>query len=67
MWCLFYCSYVQFCGSFWLVYKKTDEWYIEWQQVVQWIKTSENECFNQWQVVTAGENEWQQVTMSDKE
>ena len=33
-----------------MVYKKTDEWYIEWQQV----KMSENE----WQRVTTNDKEW---------
>ena len=35
----------------WIVYKKTDEWYIEWQQVT----TSDSE----WQQVTTNDNEWQ--------
>ena len=41
-----------------IVYKKTDEWYIEWQQVVQRMATSDKE----WQgVTTSGTtnvNEW---------
>ena len=48
-----------------MVYKKTDEWYIEWQRVA----TNE-----EWQRVatsgTTSDNEWQRVTAcgtSDKE
>ena len=26
-----------------IVYKKTDEWYIEWQRVVQQVTTNDNE------------------------
>ena len=37
--------------KFWvIVYKKTDEWYIEWQQLTKFDTTSGNE--------------WQQMTMS---
>ena len=64
-----------------IVYKKTGEWYIEWQRMTtnknEWYKewqrmtTSDNEWYNQWQRVTksgtTGDNEWQRVTMSDKE
>ena len=32
---------------FWIVYKKTDERYIEWEQVT----TSDNEWYNEWQRV----------------
>ena len=31
-----------------IVYKKTDEWYNEWQQVT----TNDNEWYNEWQQVT---------------
>ena len=53
-----------------IVYKKTDEWYTEWQR----ITTSDNE----WQQViqrmttssttsgTTSDNEWQRMTMSGK-
>ena len=52
-----------------IIYKKIDEWYNEWQGVVQWVTTSHNE----WRrVTTSGTtsdsewyNKWQQVTMSD--
>ena len=48
----------------WIVYKKTDEWYIEWQRVATSGTTSDNE----WQWVTMSENEWynewQQVAIS---
>ena len=54
-----------------IVYKKTDEWYIEWQRVTTigtTSETNEKECYNEWkrvlQRVTAGDNEWQQVTTS---
>ena len=40
-----------------IVYKKTDEWYIKWQQVT----TNDNERYNQWQQVktsgTTNEND----------
>ena len=45
---------------FMIVYKKTEEWYIEWQ----WVKTSNNEWYNEWQQMTTSDNEWQQVTTS---
>ena len=62
-----------------IVYKKTDEWYIEWQRMTnsdnewynewQWMTTSDNEWYNEWQrvvqrVMTNG-NEW--CATSDKE
>ena len=41
-----------------IVYKKTDEWYIEWQRVT----TSDNEWYNKWQRMTTSgttsDNEW---------
>ena len=40
-----------------IVYKKTDEWYIEWQRVT----TNDNEWYNEWQRVTTNGNEWQRV------
>ena len=54
-----------------IVYKKTDEWYIEWQRVVQRVTTSDNE----WQQVAhrvktsetrsgKNSNEWQRMTIS---
>ena len=58
-----------------IVHKKTDDWYIEWQWVVQRVTTSDNEWgrvvrvttndnewYNGWQRVTTNENEWQRVT-----
>ena len=64
-----------------IVYKKTDEWYIEWQRVTtsdnewynEWqrMTTSDNEWYNKWQIVTASnttrDNEWQQMAVSDSE
>ena len=48
-----------------IVYKKTDERYIEWQRVA----TNDNEWYNEWQrvvqPVATSDNEWQQMTMSD--
>ena len=57
-----------------IVYKNTDEWYIEWQRVVQRVTTNDNE----WQRMTTSgttsdnewytsDNEWQRVTTSDNE
>ena len=40
-----------------IVYKKTDEWYIEWQRVTKSGTTSDNE----WQRVTTNDKEWQRV------
>ena len=42
-----------------IVYKKTDEWYIEWQRMTA--------SDNKWQRVTTSENEWQRVRASDNE
>ena len=45
-----------------MVYKKTDEWYIEWLRVVQQVTTNNNEWYNEWQRVvqrvTTSDNEW---------
>ena len=50
-----------------IIYKKTDEWYNEWQWVTKSGTTSDNE----WQRVTTNDNEWQsvinQVTANDQE
>ena len=49
-----------------IVYKKTDEWYIEWQRVT----TNDIEWYNKWQRVvqrvTTNDSKWQRVTTSDK-
>ena len=37
-----------------IVYKKTDEWYNEWQRT----STSDNEWYNEWQRMTMSDNEW---------
>ena len=51
-----------------IVYKKTDEWYIEWQRVVQQVTTNDNEWFNKWQgVTTIATKEWQRMRMSGNE
>ena len=39
-------------NSFEIVYKKTDEWYIEWKRVVQRVTTNDNEWYNKWQGMT---------------
>ena len=56
------------------VYKKTEEWYIEWQRVptndnewqrvVQRVKTSNTTKDNEWQRITTSGNEWQQARTS---
>ena len=53
---------------FLIVYKKRDEWYIEWQRVttndnewqrvVQQLIKSDNEQYNEWQRMTTSDNEW---------
>ena len=47
-----------------IIYKKTDDWYIEWKRVATSGTTSDNE----WQPVTTSgttnDNEWQRVTIS---
>ena len=49
-----------------IIYKKTDEWYIKWQRVVQRVTTgdttSDNEWYNECQRVTTSDKEWQRVT-----
>ena len=40
-----------------IVYKRTDEWYIEWQGVT----TSGTKSKNEWQRVATNGNEWQQM------
>ena len=57
--------------TIWIVYKKTDEWYIKWEQVTTSDTTSDNE----WQRVTTNDNQWynewqrvvQRMTASDNE
>ena len=48
-----------------IVYKKTDEWYIEWQRVVQRLTTNNNEWYNEWQRVvqrvTTNDSQWKRV------
>ena len=69
------CSFSNFYGKAWIVYKKTDEWYIEWQRVTtsgtsdnEWqrVTTSGTTSHNEWQRVTTSDNGWQRVTTSDK-
>ena len=49
-----------------IVYKKTDEWYIEWQRVT----TNNNEWYNEWERMTASDtasdNKWQQIAMRER-
>ena len=70
-------------ASHWIVYKKTDEWYIEQQRMTtndnEWQGASGKTNDNEWQRMkqrvatseTTNDNEWQQVVkqmkMSDKE
>ena len=66
--------FVVFWWKPWIVYKKTDEWYIEWLRVTtndnEWYKewqrmtASDNEWYNEWQQMTTSDNEWQRVTTS---
>ena len=42
-----------------IVFKKTDEWYIKWQRVVQRETTRDND----WQQMTTSDNEWQGVVV----
>ena len=50
-----------------IVYKNTDEWYIEWQRVT----TNNNEWYNEWERMTASDtasdNKWQQIAMRESE
>ena len=39
-----------------------DEWYIEWQQVVQRMKKSDNEWYNEWQQMAMSDSEWHSGT-----
>ena len=53
-----------------IIYKKTGEWYIEWQRVVQRVTTSgtttDNEWYNDWQrMATVVHNDWQRMITSD--
>ena len=68
---LSYCSCVYFCVNLlWkgkkTVYKKTDEWYIEWQRMMQRVTTNDNKWYNEWQRVTANDNELQTVVQRVK-
>ena len=55
------------CKTGKIIYQKTDEWYIKWQWVVQWVATNENE----WKQMTKSDSDWQGMTtsgtMSDNE
>ena len=58
-----------------IVYKKTDEWYIEWQRVTtsgttsgnewEWVTTNGNEWQRMTTLGTTNDNEWQRVTTND--
>ena len=67
----------QFCE---IVYKKKDEWYIEWQRVttndnndnqwqrvVQRVTTSGTTSESEWQWMKSSHNEWPRVTTNDNE
>ena len=67
-------------GFSWIVCKKTNKWYIEWQRVTtsdsEWYKkrqrmttsstASDNEWHSEWQRMTTSENEWQRVIILAK-
>ena len=71
---LFFCNIIHASS---IVYKKTDEWYIEWQRVTTSGTTSYNNdnewqwVYSEWQRIKTSDNEWQgavqQVTKNDKE
>ena len=50
-----------------IVYKKTGEWYIEWQRVTTICATSDNEWQRVVQRETTSDNEWQRVATNDNE
>ena len=41
-----------------IAYKKTDEWYIEWQRVATSGTKSDNKWYKEWQRMTMSDNEW---------
>ena len=41
-----------------IVYKKTGEWYIEWESVVPQVTTNDNQCYNKWQQMKMSDSEW---------
>ena len=49
----------------WIFYKKTDEWYIEWQRVPTASDKNDNEWCNEWPQVATSDNESQWVTTND--
>ena len=50
---------------FWSFVKKAEEWYIEWERVVQRVATSGTSSDKEWKWVTKSDNEWQWVTASE--
>ena len=48
-----------------IVYKKTDEWYIEWQRETTNDNEWYNEWYNEWQ--QTNDKEWQRVIRNDNE
>ena len=50
-----------------IVYKKTDEWYIEWQRITTSGATNDNEWQRVVQRVRTNDNELQQMAISDSE
>ena len=45
-----------------IVYKKIDDWYIEWRRITTSDTTNDNEWYNEWQRITTSGDEWQRVT-----
>ena len=61
--CVWSWIFKNFFENFWIVYKITDERYIEWQRVAQRVIASDNE----WQRMTTSGNEWQRATKNDNQ
>ena len=54
--------------SYWtIVYKKIDDWFIDWQRVTMSGTTSDNECQRVVQWTAMNDNERQRVTTNDNE
>ena len=54
-----------------MVYKETNDCYIEWQRLTTSSITNDNEWYNEWQRVTLSgtmsDNEWKRVTKNENE
>ena len=65
--CVWSWIFENYFQNFWIVYKKTDEWYIAWQRVVQRVITSDNEWQRATTCGTTSDNEWQRATKNHNE